>query len=685
MKKTHDKINKFISNYGVGLFIIAALIVSCYYGIERIFNVDFVCTNGDYQNYNVLRRFLDGQVPYKDFANYLGMGLIVLCGPLLSLNNNFAGSLFVTNMVAMFGFILFVTVIFYIFTDNKVVSAFAGILLPKLLSSDIILGLIPVYGYYIDYNLNMLAYPNNSFRIGRIFWVIILCLLALYYVKKKKADSEEIVLRTAASTPKGAATIGFIAGIGMTWSNDFGFCCIGSAFLILFILTIADICHKNREGLLWKRFLYFFPALFLGMFISIAIASQGNIDDWFGFTLGVSNWQYTYYGKNTSEKILTLHQLLTSDITKMTVIHIVIFLISMLYCLFKLLKNEATDRMIVFVFMFVSIMATHLFYIVGSGPDGFTEGTYGFVIVSVFAAVTAFILQIIKKSKFSGITTNFMLVLMCLYTGFMLFQDIGIYKSYKQSNLKADDNYVTEMNGVNRNAEQLYNMAKIVGDEEVFSMYATALEDINGKYQPTGIDYVIHALGDDNYSEYLNNLKENNYKWVQTTNLDVWPWEIWASRASWDVYKEIYSDYILNSSHAYWSLWKYEDENVNVIDVDVSVSVDCMEGEYIRIVLTSEEKRPCYVDIDISWNMDKRINIDNILTFRHVVFVNDPSMKKKNESFEGYFLKTEGHEKHIPVYMENGTGEIILTALPEKTGTITLNTINVNEIILAQR
>lgn len=36
--------------------------------------VDFFPINGNFQNYNPVRRLLDGQIPYRDFQDYLGMG-----------------------------------------------------------------------------------------------------------------------------------------------------------------------------------------------------------------------------------------------------------------------------------------------------------------------------------------------------------------------------------------------------------------------------------------------------------------------------------------------------------------------------------------------------------------------------------------------------------------------------------
>lgn len=675
---------KNFDRYFVILFVIAAFTVAAYYGIERIFNVDFVCTNGDYQNYNVLRRFLDGQVPYKDFANYLGMGLLIMCGPLLSVHNTFAGNLFVTNMVASFAFIIFVTLIFYFVTGNKKISCLAGLLFPKLLSSKILEKFIPVYGYYTKIYLELLAYPNNSFRMGRMFWAVLLCLIAFAYVSTRK-DNNGSALRTAAATPKGAAVIGFVLGIGITWSNDFGFCCIGSAFLILLILTIADKYQRKQNNLLWKRFLYFFPALFVGVFISILLASQGNISSWFDFTVGVSQWQYTYYNENIREKVITLQQLLTSKATRRTCINLMFFIASMIYCLVKLCKDKADDRTILFVFLFVSIVATHIFYILGSGPDAFVEGTYGFVIIMFWAVIARIIIYIFEKIKLKSFIEKSAVCVTVLYIRFIAYQNVNIISAYKSENFPANDKYIEKLEGVNVYADQLKNMHRIVGNEPMFATFSTALDDMRGTFQPTGCDYVIHALGDKQNERYVQQFKDEKFKWVQTTNIDVWPWELWISRASWDLFKEIYSDYTIHSDHAVWRLWEYTGEDANVVSADVDIEINQLNSGEVQMIVRSDETRPCYVDIEIAWCAEKINNLANLTTFRHIVFVEDSSVNEGVGSFEGYFLKREGEGRHIGVYLENGEGVITFKAVPQESTTVKLISAKATEVILAQQ
>ncbi len=82
----------------VGILFILAIIV----GVNRIKLSNFNPINGDFQNYNPIRRFLNGQIPYKDFAVYLGTGhLIVLSFFQLILGNNFTTSLFITNIMML--------------------------------------------------------------------------------------------------------------------------------------------------------------------------------------------------------------------------------------------------------------------------------------------------------------------------------------------------------------------------------------------------------------------------------------------------------------------------------------------------------------------------------------------------------------------------------------------------------
>lgn len=699
MQSFFRKADSLFSRVWLPLTAVCIFVVAAFYGIERIFNVDFVCTNGDYQNYNVLRRFLDGQIPYHDFANYLGMGLLALCAPLLALHNTFAGSLFVTNFVAAAAFMLFVMLIFYLVTGSKYISTLAGLIFPKLLTSGVLLEFIPVFGYYTDYHLGLMARPMNSFRIGRMFWVIFLCFAALLWLHRKAARntlrSPDSLHRLLAS-PRGSAVIGFILGLGVTWSNDFGFACIGSAMLVQIILATVD-CFQLRS---WKkafsRFLGFIPALPAGMLLSILIASRGHLGSWLDFTTGVSSWQYWYYGENMGDKLPAAVDIFTSSTTRRSWIHFVIFFLCMGWCLYRLCKKKAGNRTILFVFLFVSVVATHFLYILGSGHDKFFEQTYDLVILLFWAIVTQGILWIVKKlavPKHSGTDCDHcplwmnlsVICLTLLYTLYIGLQDLSLLQQYHALAPSEQENYVEQLEGIHSDAKALEEMYDIVGQDSMFATFATALDDMRGTFQPSGCDYVIHALGDNRYEAYIDNFRNGKYQWVQTTNTNVWPWEKWISRASWELYREIYSDYSLRSDHAFWTLWQYAGEDVHVLNTEVQLSTEKLSENQYRLTVTGDSALNCYVDVSFSWDTAVSARTEPPLTWKRLIFIEDEAISRYGGFFSGYFLRSSGTDKSIPIYMENGMGSVVISTVPYGANQLDIYDVRINEIIEAQR
>ena len=57
------KREKQLSRLEWALWALILLVIGVAAGAGRIWLSDFTAINGDFQNYNVLRRFLDGQVP----------------------------------------------------------------------------------------------------------------------------------------------------------------------------------------------------------------------------------------------------------------------------------------------------------------------------------------------------------------------------------------------------------------------------------------------------------------------------------------------------------------------------------------------------------------------------------------------------------------------------------------------
>ena len=78
-------------------------------GLAGSFVIDYDIMNGDFQNYNPVRRLLAGQAPYAQFAAYLGAGeLYGVAAILLVVGNTFARSMFAADFLTWFCFELLI-------------------------------------------------------------------------------------------------------------------------------------------------------------------------------------------------------------------------------------------------------------------------------------------------------------------------------------------------------------------------------------------------------------------------------------------------------------------------------------------------------------------------------------------------------------------------------------------------
>ncbi|WP_367925444.1 hypothetical protein [uncultured Ruthenibacterium sp.] len=679
------------------LFIFVICSVAAFYGLERCGVVNFICTNGDYQNYNALRRFLDGQAPYRDFANYLGMGPLLLCSPLLIWDNTFATSLFATFFVAALAFILFAALSTYLITGRFWLSALFAAVLPKLISSYFFYT-FPGYdfhGYYLTYYLELLLKPQNSFRMARLFWPVLLCwvlLILLWQVQKAQPKHTWVLYRTL-RTQKGAAITGIVIGAGVLWSNDFGFSAIASATGVLVILSIAQAVQSKKWVAEFRWLLWYLVGMAVGLFAAVFVVTRGQIGSWFEFTTSVGDWQFWYYGTRFNDKIYGLGDAI-SHIERRTWIHLAIYVMSMGYCLWLLCKKKATDRTVLFVFLYTTIVAAQLLYIVGSGADGLTEPHYVFVILMIFAFAmkavvhcTEWLYEKIKGSSKSWQNRHSAAVVkavvfgcLIVYGGYLFRQDMALVQSNRQ--MQSDPQYMPELGGVSPFFEAQREMQKVTEGHTLFSTYASALDDIRDEFQPTGVDYIIHALGDEACAQYVETFQEGKYDFVQTTNYSRWPWEPWLNGPNWTFYRELYSNYDFYSDYANWTLWEYQGEDVNVLPGQAQVTLEKLDENTVKVIVTTDQTEPCYVDVFLDWQNISRKSLARVLSWQDAVFVYDPSQSAVRSGVgQGYFQPSKGQDVCLPVYVENGTGSITLSGAPKECVVLEVSDARCGEII----
>lgn len=131
--------------------------------------VDFSPINGTFQNFNPVRRFLEGQVPYKDFQDYLGIGHLYTGAIFTGLfGGNFQSSLMAFSFLTFLSLVLLAVMIGNaIFKKKEVSLLFADavalfLVIQPLPYKNMLAGTEDVLNA-----LNLVLSPGNSARFVR--------------------------------------------------------------------------------------------------------------------------------------------------------------------------------------------------------------------------------------------------------------------------------------------------------------------------------------------------------------------------------------------------------------------------------------------------------------------------------------------------------------------------------------
>ena len=98
--------------------------------------------------------------------------------------------------------------------------------------------------------------------------------------------------------------------------------------------------------------------------------------------------------------------------------------------------------------------------------------------------------------------------------------------------------------------------AALPATERLFSTYATALDVLAGAQQPTGHDYIIHALGPAHRQAYNSALANGLPPFATTLRESYTPWETWSRRVNWDFYRVLLAHYRPMDQTFYNTVWE---------------------------------------------------------------------------------------------------------------------------------
>ena len=569
------------------IFMILVILAVISSALSQIYpTVYFVPINGNFQNYNVVRRLLDGQIPYKDFAVYLGpMHLYLGAFFTWIFGGNFASSVFAYNFLTSITTIVFIMVLGNIlkYSYEKICCAILIIFLIVSVSSP----------YDI---VSYLMHTLNSSRFLRALPLFLSCLFILLIEKKVSNEKLKDFL------------YGITAGVAFPCSNDFG---IATFLAVSISLLIVKIFERHS----WKNIVTAGCTYFLGflssVLLSVLIYSKGHIIEWYQTTFGQGSYQ-SWYFLSIGEKVCHIYDFNFS----FNMLMLFIFTGFVLYKLYCSIKNKTENYnkikyLILFLLSFASFSVAQELYFL-SDKNSYIP-TLIFYVTIIFYTLSG-IINFLKDYKINNCIKYSFAILLCAFSLFGIIHNLAL--CCKKTDIKKIDNLGSRLSDY---TDSVQKAKQYIGKNKIFSTYSSALEVVTNQYQPTGYDYIIHVLGDKARENYLKVFRNRDFKYVTTQHVyySTDTWEYWIQNANWFFYRELYRYYKPVYSNEYMNFFTLsENEDYNNLPKNTQITYTSEHKNRGKIILKTDSSINGIADLDIDFDIAKTNIFSKIFIYR---------------------------------------------------------------------
>ncbi|QNK42430.1 hypothetical protein [Caproicibacter fermentans] len=627
----------------VGMYLCVVLGLSIAISLQSSVYCDFGVVDGTFQNYNAWRRILGGQIVFKDFTPYLGIGHAIY-GAIATgiLGGTFHDSIFAGIFLTCIMSFVSIFVISKCIVRSNYVSSFVS--------------LIIFYGYYylapiIDPLLKLLGWSlplytvGNSARIIRSFGLtqsIILFAIICAIIRRKTVKRELWCFIAAA----------IISGSTIAFSNDMGV----AAYIVSCICAlIYTLTPKPKMKYIFVRAGIWIAVSLGSFFVLITLITSFHPINYFNVTLGISSYQSWY---NFEQQIYYLHDV-WRHFTFADLLSITIAVINIvLYCK---AKDKRIESLLIAYVLLANFIRQEMYDIITGGSVRETE------YITLVTCVCSFIALLFVKRTTQATKTNVAflstLVAVCVLIPTLMSSSAAFAAVNTKGAAKYEQGRVKEMGGVLTNySSELYALSEQIGDDTFWSTYATAFEVVKGKYQPSGVDYIIHVLGDKARQDYMAKFKTGNYAHVLNPSL-MDSWEPWIIHSNWFFFREVLKDYNLVAKVGYLENWERSKSN-NIMNNKVSIKTENQPDGSVLLKASSDSRVNAFADVEISYTVEKNKNFP-IIIYNELQVVYKTFSEMYPSYRDRFGLPNKGQNISIPIYIHNGYGEVVLEPCPK--------------------
>ncbi len=662
LKKKTTEDEKFRSRGQLFLFIEIVLMfaICVVHAYEAGQYADFFPINGTFQNFNPVRRLLHGQVPYRDFVDYLGMGHLY-AGALMTVifGGDYRASLVAFSFLALFSLAaLSIMIGKAIFRDWKTVVGITDFVLILLLTQPRFF--VNALGMTEDIinALNASLNTGNSARMMRGMIMPICTGIFAVFSSGYKCRSRSGHLKVGRLAV--LAGVGCMAAFAFIWSNDYGISCWVCISIMVFWISFS-----RKRNILCAVTNMLIEMIFstVGIFLLVEAVTLGHLGEWMDFTIGTGAYQSWYYQSPKSWYVLNV------DFSWIMLVQAGMVIVYLLLLFAKRGTLQSIGRYGIPGFANMACFCAANEYRLLSG-DFRREVALSVLFFSVLYEAISLIVGSFKSFKSKKLRDGFLLASLVVSVSWLVSSAQNMVLSY----MNRTGTYVASMGGNMRDhAGDLESTHAFLDGAGFWSTYASAQEVVEGTFQPSGTDYIIHVLGDGQREKYLDAFLTGDFKYVATIRKEFSGYEYWCERANWFFYRELYRNWHPVFENTYAQYWKRNDEEgENTLFGDHEVNMTRIDRSTVKISIQTDESVNGVADVYIDYSVDKKNGRKaKLLIQRSLKVENSGAITAAEPSFESNWLREESGE-YVPMPIVNGYGELTLSAYPLESTTLNL-------------
>lgn len=650
-------------------------------GWMEMADIGYNITDGDFQNFNPVRRMLAGQTPYQDFAVYLGAGELYSVGAVLLFTGcTFANSVFAAGALTWFCYeLLILAVGVAVLGPGRAARVFT-LAVSAWYFFAIIGQPVPLRQQIIGV-LGLSTSVGNSARMIRFSVLALVVLLVAAGLRLWQIKGERPLFGTAAGAlPRlraalrwplhPAVLVPLAVGALVPWSNDAGGAAYIAASLAYGLYLIRY--YKKDVFSIARGTLGYIAVSVVGLGVSVMVISWGHPFAWLRQTRGVSSMQAWYYGSDPEAKLCYLTDFLPSRWL------FCMLALALLFAVVLFTAKTAAGAVRAGGCMGLCLGAAlwEIFYALGSGVcGGPSEGGQMVVGLLVPAAAAWGLLQLIRRAEVPAL-------LRCAAPAAAAALALGAAvvgmraQQTQTAAIQAELTWQPELGGyLGDQAEKLASERNLLDGEAVFSTYAGGVETVTGQFQPTGTDYIIHALGDQQRLAYLLAFQNGDFTYAAIPSPKVALYERWARNANWWFYRDLYrfwqpvgSTTNCGGMHLFWQRRADGD-----LQERTSVALEQTAPNRVRLTVTTEDPSFCGVaDVALSYHVSVSGHPLHSYLYMDCITENVLWEQRGKAGSANYFLSADRTAAQIPVTIADGVGVVEMTAYPADAAALTV-------------